>query len=178
MSEDTFGWPLPPSSKPDIDPRIMGLYDYDPRDIRDVIYRYWNRLPEGHEIDRAWFMMALVGHLVGIDLRDPAEGTPEEIRACADAVEQVLSFDLGDGKRYTIGTMAGAIHSLQYDSMEEHFEAITRVADKDAPIGVPGPWTCPFCAREWLAGTEPNKCPDCDAFLIRATVIAKPEEKA
>jgi hypothetical protein len=176
MSEDTFGWPLPPPI-PDIDPRVAALYDYDPADIKRVIKRFWGLLPEGHGLDLGWFSMALVGHLAGVDLRDAPENTPEEITACADLVEQVLTFELEEGKRYSIGTMAGAIHSLQYDSMAEHFEAIQRVAKTDTPLGVAGPWTCPFCAREWLAGTEPDKCPDCDALLMRATIMAKPEEE-
>jgi hypothetical protein len=155
-----------------LDPRIAELYDFNPADVRRVIRRYWQLLPEGHGLELPWFAMALLGRLVGMDLRE-SEETPAEITACADYIEDLLSVEIEPGKGYQVDTMAGAIAGLQYDSLEEHYEAINRIAKSDAPIGVPGPWTCPFCAREWLAGTEPDTCPDCDALLMRATLVEK-----
>lgn len=146
--------------------------EFDPVDVLAVLARAWKRLsPEQQEsFGPEAFPAVCLAYLTGMTPNATASKKSRERFALVEDV--CFTIHLPGERNFKIGTMRGAINNLQFDTDEQACAAIERnhAALIGAAPGTKTDWFCPFCSRTWVAGTEPETCPDCDAHLMRARV--------
>lgn len=160
------------------------MEDAQVRDIAGVIARAWGRLPEGHSEDPLLFAACVIGYLNGHSVGDVMLHQLNLMGTDPDQTKRLYQIvkDLYHYNDFVIASMAGAIQALQFETdldlaerMEQGMQAAVEVTDPEVvKAGGFTPWMCLFCNRHWDEN-EPDKCPDCDAWLVRTRIVGDEE---